>query len=312
MVETTSNKILYQVGESRVFPFPIRFIAPSDVHCFINVNGTERELRPETEFTVEYKEDYSYGANLTLNLDPLPTGATLAIVRQCDPVQLVSFPINGKFPSKSNENALDKLTMLVQDLVEKVSRCIKSVVTQTAFSFDELLSMISNSVALAAAAADEAKNAAHQADKVLLDVSSSVAEAASAAEQAASAAADYANAAGTAAGEAASAASTAVNDALKNTDFVVESYESEDRWFRKYRSGWVEQGGVATRLENPQIINLPVEMATDKYTCVFNNNMTNEAGYVSNMTTTSVSITTSSWRTGDLTYWYVCGMSATE
>ena len=187
MVETTSNKILYQVGESRVFPFPIRFIAPSDVHCFVNVNGVEREL-VASEFSVERKDDYSDGANVTLNIDPLPTGATLAIVRQCDPVQFVSFPINGKFPSKSNENALDKLTMLVQDLVEKVSRCIKSLVTQTTFSVDELISMISNSVALAAAAADEAKNAAYQADKVLAEAASAAEQAASAAEQAASAA----------------------------------------------------------------------------------------------------------------------------
>lgn len=122
MVESTENKILYKIGSSPVFAFPYRFISPGDICCYLSQeDGSDRRLLA-SEFEVETKDDYSNGANITLLLDPLPAGATFAIVRECSPVQGVSFPTNGKFPSTSNENALDRLTMICQDLYSRIGR----------------------------------------------------------------------------------------------------------------------------------------------------------------------------------------------
>ncbi len=55
-----------------------------------------------------------------------------------------------------------------------------------------------------------------------------------------------------------------------NVDYVVESQEPTAEngytWYRKYKSGWVEQGGRATTDSgNPCAISLPVQMANIYY-----------------------------------------------
>lgn len=43
----------------------------------------------------------------------------------------------------------------------------------------------------------------------------------------------------------ASKANIALDNVASNIDYVVESYKNGENWYRKYKSGWVEQGGVA-------------------------------------------------------------------
>ena len=57
---------------------------------------------------------------------------------------------------------------------------------------------------------------------------------------------------------------------IANADYVVESQlptaENNYTWYRKYKSGWVEQGGQATTNSgNPKQIILPLEMANIYY-----------------------------------------------
>lgn len=108
-----------------------------------------------------------------------------------------------------------------------------------------------------------------------------------------------------------------------NVDIVVESQlptaENGYTWYRKYKSGWVEQGGLSTS----QTVTLPVEMADTSYgiqltgSCSSaNNNITvhgwrdltttgfTTQGNVVNNASQSAGSNTSSKR------WYVCGMSA--
>lgn len=116
MLETRECKWCYTVGPEAVYSFPVRFLAAEDIRCFLLQNGEERELTAGTEFRVEVKADYSTGANITLLLDPLPQGATLAILRDTPKRQLLSLPEFGKLPAVGIELALDKLTMIVQEL----------------------------------------------------------------------------------------------------------------------------------------------------------------------------------------------------
>ncbi len=46
-------------------------------------------------------------------------------------------------------------------------------------------------------------------------------------------------------------------------DYVIESWRSDDgtQWYRKYKSGWVEQGGIHN---TPNLV-FPVAFTTDKY-----------------------------------------------
>lgn len=59
-------------------------------------------------------------------------------------------------------------------------------------------------------------------------------------------------------------------DNTAGADAVIEyqmpTAENNYTWYRKYKSGWVEQGGLVTYDANPKTINFPVEMADTNYT----------------------------------------------
>ena len=123
MIETTTNKVVYVVASNPVFAFPIRFSAPSDIHCYLYTDDTETELVRGTDFTVQSKSDYSSGANVTL-LCPLVPGSKLAIVRQMPMTQDVNLPEYGKLPSAALEALLDKILMISQQLKEVLDRAL--------------------------------------------------------------------------------------------------------------------------------------------------------------------------------------------
>lgn len=108
-----------------------------------------------------------------------------------------------------------------------------------------------------------------------------------------------------------------------NVDFVIESQlptaENGYTWYRKYKSGWVEQGGIVfptastvTRVS----VTLPITMGNTVYSVqVTGGDNTADAGifsYYTNRTTTGFEIlyshTTSSYTIGDS--WQVSGVSA--
>lgn len=53
-------------------------------------------------------------------------------------------------------------------------------------------------------------------------------------------------------------------------DYVVESSTGANSWYRKYASGWVEQGG--NKLNNTTAYTLPIEMADTNYNIQCSNN----------------------------------------
>ena len=121
MIETTSNKLTYLVADNPVYTFNIPFFQAEDIHCFLYHDGAETELVPKVHFSVETREDYSHGAEITL-LAAAPPGAKLTIVRQVEPTQDVNLPEYGKLPSTPLEAQLDKLTMIAQQHTEQLGR----------------------------------------------------------------------------------------------------------------------------------------------------------------------------------------------
>lgn len=126
MIENTVSAQTYIVADNPDFAFEVPFYNSSEIHCFLSVDGEERELTG-TEFAVaplQSQSDYSQGAAVTL-LVPLVAGARLTIMRVIPLVQKVNLPLNGKLPSTSLEGALDKLTMMAQQLAEADTRSVK-------------------------------------------------------------------------------------------------------------------------------------------------------------------------------------------
>ena len=113
-------------------------------------------------------------------------------------------------------------------------------------------------------------------------------------------------------------------------DFVIESqFPSADNnytWYRKYNSGWVEQGGNATssNTSTPRMIALPVNMADTKYSlaiCIARQSTTSPGALcvyeASASRTTSAFGCIGQWSSGSSTgsneyaySWIVAGMSA--
>jgi hypothetical protein len=102
------------------------------------------------------------------------------------------------------------------------------------------------------------------------------------------------------------------NTPLATADYVVETWQKADKtaWYRKYKSGWVEQGGGPVR-DNP--ITLPVAMQDDKYYCSASWRYASNDGdwdpvigvYPASATQLSISITRDR---GAPWYWEVKGM----
>ena len=112
-------------------------------------------------------------------------------------------------------------------------------------------------------------------------------------------------------------AQTDFGNVAENLDFVVETWRSDDgtSWYRKYRSGWVEQFGLIGDVATGWItITLPVEMADANYfigkmTVATSSDYGSIRGHsVSNLTTTTFEFYNSSlYSNGG---WYVSGKAA--
>ena len=99
-------------------------------------------------------------------------------------------------------------------------------------------------------------------------------------------------------------------------DFVTESWISEDglSWYRKYASGWVEQGGLTDTATNVTV-NLPVAMANSNYFITAtsykadagSSNASNNGLVVGQRTTTSFFIVLQESRAY---FWQVSGLGA--
>lgn len=84
-----------------------------------------------------------------------------------------------------------------------------------------------------------------------------------------------------------------------NCDFVIESGQNGNSWYRKYQSGWVEQGGIVNT-GGVVTITFPIEMLDTNYTFIGTpkSNTTTNTGWVMqehtaiSRTTTGVTIAT--------------------
>ena len=83
-----------------------------------------------------------------------------------------------------------------------------------------------------------------------------------------------------------------IQENVVSTDYVIDSYTSDDYWYRLYKSGWVEQGGSFIATASTHIVSLPIEMKDDLYYANGNykESSTNYYGQCYYLTTTSFTI----------------------
>lgn len=112
--------------------------------------------------------------------------------------------------------------------------------------------------------------------------------------------------------------------AIAGADYVVESQlptaQNNYTWYRKYKSGWIEQGGKTTQTASSSVdatIILPVEMQDTEYTITFSvcSSVANDGAESSVLAQTATTIslhadsmTSTSGTKGFM--WEICGMAA--
>jgi len=130
-VESTDNRIPYiGNGVLTVYPYPFRIFTDTDLQVF--VAGVLKTI------DIDYSVDgvgVDEGGNVTFVVAPANL-ASIVIIRVLPLTQEAHYPSNDKFPATVHEAALDKLTMIIQQLDEVDHRSIKVAITST---FEDLL-----------------------------------------------------------------------------------------------------------------------------------------------------------------------------
>jgi hypothetical protein len=139
-------------GTTGPFTVPFRFLEASHLRVIRNVAGVDTVLTINTDYTVSGVGAASGSVTL---IAALSVGQTLTVVRNVPATQEADYVAGDAFPAESHEVALDKLTMIAQQLAEEVGRSVKVSVTSTTDP-DVLLASIAASEVAASASASSA------------------------------------------------------------------------------------------------------------------------------------------------------------
>lgn len=117
-------------GTTVEFAVTFKFLINSDVKAVLynDVTEVETELTETTHYTLA-GAGVATGGTLTMVTAPT-SNETLTFVRDLSFLQGTDYIEHGTFPAESHEEALDRLTMIAQQLQEALDRSIKQAVSQ--------------------------------------------------------------------------------------------------------------------------------------------------------------------------------------
>lgn len=122
-VQSTLARIAYTISGAGPYSIPFYFLANADLIVIRTpVSGDPVTLVLTTDYTVT-GAGLEAGGALTL-VAPV-NGSTLTIINEPPITQLTAYPETGKFPAKSHETALDKLTMAMKRVYDLASRGLR-------------------------------------------------------------------------------------------------------------------------------------------------------------------------------------------
>lgn len=161
-VSSSINKVSY-VGNGIVkeFAVPFKFFENADLEVYFKTeNIAQKKLVENEDYTVVGAGNENGG---TVTLTDVPqTGDKVVILRVVPMTQEIDYQENEIFPAETQEMALDKLTMEIQQLNEKTSRAVIVPVTGDGTPeeiVEEVLQAQSDTYELAAEAEASAQNA---------------------------------------------------------------------------------------------------------------------------------------------------------
>ena len=119
-------------GSTTTFAYNFKIFADSDLVVIIRSStGTETTKTLTTHYTVSGAGDAS-GGSITFTSGNIPaSGETVVIRRNVPQTQAIDYIANDPFPAETNEEGLDRSTMIAQQVSEATDRSIKLSRTNT-------------------------------------------------------------------------------------------------------------------------------------------------------------------------------------
>ena len=130
-VSSTTSKVSFSGnGSTTAFAVSFYFLANSDLKVTLRkADGTEVVKTLTTDYTVTGAGNTA-GGTVTMGTAPA-SGETLVITRNVSLTQPIDYQPNDLFPANTHEQALDRLTMITQQINETLARAIKVSTTNT-------------------------------------------------------------------------------------------------------------------------------------------------------------------------------------
>lgn len=131
-VSSTNTKNSYSGdGSTTVFAYTFKIFDDDDITVILRTDATGGETvqTKTTDYTVSGVGNAG-GGNITFGTAPA-SGITVVLIRETALTQSTDYTPNDPFPAASHEDALDRLTLMVQDQQEALDRSIKVSKTNT-------------------------------------------------------------------------------------------------------------------------------------------------------------------------------------
>jgi hypothetical protein len=124
-ISTTTSRISYNGNAvTTVFSFPYRFLANGDLKVVsVSAGGVETTKTLTTDYTLTGAGDDA-GGSVTMLVAPA-SGTRLIIYRDTGITQETDYISGDPFPAETHERALDRLTMIAQEIGSDADRSIK-------------------------------------------------------------------------------------------------------------------------------------------------------------------------------------------
>jgi hypothetical protein len=125
MISSSTNRITYNGdGSTKSFPYGFLILADTDLQV-MSTNTTTGVQTPLTLTTDYGVTGAGTGSGLVMCLTAPASGTTLTIRRVMPRTQSVDYVENDKFPASTHELALDKLTMIAQEMDTAYTRTLR-------------------------------------------------------------------------------------------------------------------------------------------------------------------------------------------
>lgn len=150
-------------GVTTSFPFTFKTFAGADVKViYTDADAVETVLVLDSDYTIALNEDQNANPGGTVSYSTLITGEKLTLLGNVEYTQETDIQNQGGFYPEVIENALDKLTMQVQQVKEQVDRAVKVDASSSVLPTDYLTqaSAAANSASASASAASASESAA--------------------------------------------------------------------------------------------------------------------------------------------------------